>query len=61
MEEIGVDYVIPFIFDDECMMTSKDEFLKKITDLVDVKAIFCGYDFTFGYKGEGDVEYLSNF
>ncbi len=61
MDEIGVDNVIPFVFNEECMTTPKDKFLKKITDLVDVKAIFCGYDFTFGYKGEGNVEYLSTY
>ncbi len=61
MGDIGVNYVIPFIFNEECMTTSKDDFLKKITELVDVKAIFCGYDFTFGYKGEGNVDYLSTY
>lgn len=61
ISDMGVDYIIPFVFDDECIKTSKEKFLRKLTDLVDVKAIFCGYDFTFGYKGEGNVEFLEEF
>jgi riboflavin kinase/FMN adenylyltransferase len=61
IEDVGVDYVIPFVFNNECMKTSKEEFLNKLSSLVDLKAIFCGYDFTFGYMGEGNVEYLAKY
>lgn len=61
MSDMSVDYVVPFAFDEKCMMTGKQAFLEKLLDLMDVKAIFCGYDFTFGYKGEGNVEFLTEF
>ncbi len=38
--ELGVDFIIPFVFNEECMKTPKEEFLKNILNLVDVKAIF---------------------
>ena len=60
LSQMGVDYVIPFVFS-ECVKNDKIEFLDKLTSLVDVKAIFCGYDFSFGYKGEGKVEHLESY
>lgn len=59
--DMGVDYLIPYVFNEKCISTSKETFLQQITTLLNVKAIFCGYDFTFGYKGEGNVEYLQKF
>ena len=60
LEQLCVDYVVPFVFS-ECATLDKLEFLDKITTLVEVKAIFCGYDFTFGYKGQGEVAFLQNY
>lgn len=60
LEHLSVDYVVPFVFS-ECETLDKLEFLDKITTLVEVKAIFCGYDFTFGYKGQGEVEFLKKY
>lgn len=60
LSQMGVDCVIPFVFS-ECVKTDKIEFLDKLISLVDVKAIFCGYDFSFGYKGEGKVEHLDSY
>lgn len=59
--EMCVDYIVPFVFDEKCKTTSKEDFLKRLTETIDIKAIFCGYDFTFGYKGEGNVDFLSDF
>lgn len=39
---------------------SAEEFLKIIVDKLQAKAIVCGYDYTFGHKGLGDVDMLSD-
>ena len=60
LEQLSVDYIVPFVFN-ECVTLDKLDFLDKITSLIEVKAIFCGYDFTFGYKGQGEVEFLRKY
>ena len=61
LSRMGVDYLIPFVFDEKCIKTDKNDFLDMLTEMADIKAIFCGYDFSFGYKGEGNVDFLASY
>lgn len=60
-EKSGADYVLPFIFDKKFKHIRAKEFLDMLTESFDIKYIVCGYDYLFGYKGEGDTEFLESY
>ena len=61
LESFNIDYLIIIEFDNDMANMSKDEFINCLKKL-NVKALVCGYDFTFGKAAEGDVRDLaSNF
>ena len=58
-EEKGIDYVIECPITEELISTDKEDFLREILiEQFGMKQIVCGSDFRFGYKREGDVNYL---
>lgn len=56
---LGVDGVLKAKMSDEFARLSPEEFLDGLFSVYDVKAVFCGCDYTFGYKGAGDVSMLA--
>ena len=58
LEEIGIDFVFVKTFDDETMHMSCSDFFSFLTDKLKAKALFAGYDYTFGYKALGDSKTL---
>ncbi len=60
-QSLGVNAVIPFRFDDRTRTMDKRTFLDLLFSLVSVKAVCCGFDYTFGYKGEGNVAFLREY
>ena len=52
------DFVFMRRFDREFMQLSPDEFALYLVNTLHVKAVCCGYDYTFGYKASGGVETL---
>lgn len=52
------DFVFMRKFDQEFMQKSPDEFAWYLSETLKVKAVCCGYDYSFGYKAMGDVELL---
>lgn len=60
-EKAGADYILPFIFDKKFKSIRAIEFLDMLTDCFDIKYIVCGYDYLFGYKGEGDIGFLQSY
>ena len=61
LEKMGVEYVVPFVFDENSKKMKWIDFLSTLFSKIKVKAVFCGYDYTFGYKGEGNVELLKEY
>lgn len=61
LEKMGVEYVVPFVFDENSKKMKWIDFLSTLFSKINVKAVFCGYDYTFGYKGEGNVELLKEY
>lgn len=52
------DFVFMRRFDQEFMQLSPDEFARYLVNMLHVKAVCCGYDYSFGYKASGDAELL---
>lgn len=58
---LGVDTVIFAPLNDSFMSKTKEVFLKELFTLYSVKYTITGKDFRFGYKQEGDYQYLENY
>lgn len=58
LENIGVDFIYLMSFDEKVMKMSPYDFFEFLTDTLNAKALFAGFDYTFGYKAEGDSELL---
>ena len=58
LSKLSVDSVISTIFTKEFSSLLATEFFNALTSNFKVKAIVCGKDYRFGYKGEGDVDFL---
>ncbi len=59
MEEMGVDYLVEYPFDDETARTPAEEFVKKIlVGQMNARAIVAGTDCTFGYRAAGNADLL---
>lgn len=62
LKDKGVDILIECHFTDEIMHISPEDFIRKVlVDALKVKYVCVGENFTFGYKGAGDVEMLKEF
>lgn len=59
--EHGVDIVIAERFTEEYMTLRYDEFVKKyLVEKFDAKYVCAGFNYHFGYKGEGDTKKLTD-
>ncbi|MBQ1508468.1 MAG: bifunctional riboflavin kinase/FMN adenylyltransferase, partial [Erysipelotrichaceae bacterium] len=50
--------VVLLIFDEEMMKTGKEEFIRDYLAPLNIDTLVCGFDFTFGYRGEGNAKTL---
>lgn len=51
----GIDNIIVIKFNDELMKLSASKFVKSYLNKMNIKCLICGYDFSFGYKGLGNI------
>ena len=58
LEKTGLDYVFILDFTKELLRLSKEQFYNDY--LKDLKGLVIGYDYRFGFKGEGDSKYLKD-
>ncbi len=58
LEREKPDFVFMRAFDKEFMRKTPEEFAKYLADVLKVKAVCVGYDYSFGYKAAGDVALL---
>ena len=56
----GIDIVVLLVFDEKMMRTDKEDFIRDYLTPLNLDTLICGFDFTFGYKGEGNAETLKN-
>lgn len=61
LEREKPDFVFMEKFDKEFMKKTPEEFAQYLVDKLHVKAVCCGYDYSFGFKARGDVEMLKRF
>lgn len=57
-EEFGIKGVIIIEFNKDVMSESKELFVEKYLSKLNLRGLVCGYDFHYGYKGEGDYKTL---
>lgn len=59
IEGLGVDYYVNIPFTAEIMQMSPEAFVKTfLHDKLNAREIFCGFNYHFGFKGEGDTKIL---
>lgn len=61
MEQLGVSYLYIMTFNREVASLTKDEFIENVINKINPVKIFCGEDYSFGVRGEGNGIYLSFF
>jgi riboflavin kinase/FMN adenylyltransferase len=59
--DLGVDYVITQKFDRSLSQMRAKEFLQWVRDQLRVQMLWVGENFAFGYKREGDIDFLCKF
>lgn len=59
LEDLGVDSFYIMHFDIDVASLTKDEFINKVIRPLNPLKIYCGQDYSFGVRGEGDPFYLS--
>jgi len=62
LKDTGLDYLYFEEFDEAYSRLSPEEFVKKILkDRLNIKLAVAGFNYRFGYMGEGDVKLLGEF
>jgi len=56
--EFGIQNMVMLKFTKEMSQLSPEDFIALITRSLNLKGIVCGFDFHYGYKGQGDAESL---
>lgn len=59
-EHYGIKAVVVIEFNKEVMSLSKENFVKTYLNNFNLKGLVCGFDFHYGYKGEGDYYTLNS-
>ena len=58
LERAGVDVSCLVTFDEEYMKISAEDFIKLLIDTYNAKGFIVGFNYKFGYKNTGDVQFL---
>lgn len=58
-EDAGINTVISCIFDKQFASISADAFLERLFENFSIRAVVCGYDFTYGKEKNGVSELIS--
>ncbi len=58
LDNNGLDYLVECPFDSKLMETSARDFIEILAKNLNMKYMVAGSDFTFGYKGAGDINLL---
>ena len=61
IRNMGVDYLLFIKFNTEFAKMDCITFIKKLKEIYKARILVCGYNYTFGYKGLGNVKLLSKY
>lgn len=56
--QLGMDNIILLNFTRDMSELPPQDFLEKVLGCLNLKALVCGFDFHFAYRGEGDAAFL---
>lgn len=59
--ECGIDIIVSALPDKALLNSSAEWFLSTLFDNINVKRVFCGYDYRFGKSRKGDVDLLKRY
>lgn len=60
-KELGIKVIIILEIDDQMMRLSPHDFIVGILEPLNIKNIVCGFDFRFGFKGQGTAQTLQEY
>ncbi len=60
-KQLGMHVIVLLEIDERMMKLSPDQFVKLILKPLNIKNIVCGFDFRFGYKGQGTAQTLLDY
>lgn len=58
---LGIKTIVILEIDKEMMQMSPDHFINDILVKLNIKSLVCGFDFRFGYKGQGTAHTLKEY
>ncbi len=58
ISDAGINVFVEIPFDEQIMKTEPGDFIKLLSEKLNMKYLIVGSDFKFGYKGAGDVKLL---
>jgi len=61
LESFNIDYLFIMKFDENIIKINAERFLEFLTKNLNCKALIIGYDWKFGYKRKGDIEFLKKY
>lgn len=59
--DLGMKVIVLLEIDEKMMKLSPDQFVELILKPLNIKNIVCGFDFRFGYKGQGTAQTLLDY
>ncbi len=61
IKESGIDVLIIIPFDESLMKCDPIDFINDYLNKLNIVELFCGFDYSFGYKGKGNPELLKKY
>jgi riboflavin kinase/FMN adenylyltransferase len=61
LKQLGFDLVLVLNFNKNTAEISATDFINKVIEYLNLKYLVVGSDFKFGYKQEGDINFLKNY
>lgn len=60
VEALGVEYMITAVFDEKMMKCEPERFISELLcESLNMKHAICGFNYTFGYKAQGNTKLLT--
>ncbi|MBF0713876.1 bifunctional riboflavin kinase/FAD synthetase [Gemella sp. GH3] len=61
LDELGIDEVYIIEFNDLFRKLTKEKFVDDVLVRLNVDDVYCGYDYSFGYQGQGSPEFIKEY
>lgn len=61
LSELGLDELYIIEFNDFFRNLTKEQFVDEVLLKLNIDEVYCGYDYSFGYKGKGSPEFIREY